>query len=307
MNSSTQIPNTFIIGAPKCGTTSLFNYLSDHPAVFSSALKEPKFWSPDLPNPAFMNQPMDAYMKLFRGALPKHKAIIDGSTTYLQSDHAIRDVLKFNPRARFIAMLRNPISFLPSYHMELCLTFHEDKENLQDAWNAQELRRQGRAIPAGCIGPLRLDYFKAASFGEQLNRLFNIVPESQRMVILFDDFTTETKIVYQRVLNFLDLQDDGREVFPQFHQKRQYRFQAIRRLWIRPPRLIAPIVTPLRRALGVEGINLSRFINRHLTLKGQRTELPPEFRNHLRSIFADDIRLTSKLVDRDLSHWLAPA
>ena len=91
-------PNLFIIGAPKCATSSLATYLAEHPAVFLSTPKEPFFWSEDYPelrNRFGMNS-LDAYMKLFEPA-DGESIIAEGSTNYLRSEVAVRNIMEFNP------------------------------------------------------------------------------------------------------------------------------------------------------------------------------------------------------------------
>ena len=298
------IPNTFIIGAPKCGTTSLYTYLSAHPGIFFAPIKEPKHWSPDIPNPAFLNKSLDEYLQLFRAARSQHRIVGEASTSYLASAVALEQILAFNSNARVIAIVRNPLSLLPAYHMELCLTFHEDVENFETAWRLQPQRRQNQSIPEGCAGALRLDYKWAASFGRQIQRLFVVVPEPQRMVICFDDLVTDTKAVYEQVLRFLNVESDHRTAFPQVHASRQYRLRLLRRLWIRPPNLLAGIVDPLRRTLGADGLNISRFVERLLTRTARRPGLRREFEDELSAEFTEEVRLLGQLIERNLDHWL---
>ena len=75
-----------------------------------------------------------------------HKAVAEGSVSYLDSPHALRQISNLNPEARFIVILRNPLEMLPSYHLQMCFTFMEDVENFATAWSLQEMRARGERI-----------------------------------------------------------------------------------------------------------------------------------------------------------------
>ena len=137
-------PNLFIIGAPKCATSSLATYLAEHPAVFLSTPKEPFFWSEDYPelrNRFGMNS-LDAYMKLFEPA-DGESIIAEGSTNYLRSEVAVRNIMEFNPDAKFIVMLRDPVQVAHAFHSEVLFSAIEDVEDFEHAWRLQDDRKLG--------------------------------------------------------------------------------------------------------------------------------------------------------------------
>jgi hypothetical protein len=90
-------------------------YLGQHPAVFMSDPKEPAFWATDYPRLARVHSiPLatrDDYLRLFRPARPDQSVVGEASTVYLSSASAVPNILSFNPAARFLVMLRNPIDF----------------------------------------------------------------------------------------------------------------------------------------------------------------------------------------------------
>jgi hypothetical protein len=83
-------PNFFIVGAPKCGTTSLSEYLRSHPNVFMSSPKEPHFFATDLypRNPEGIDS-VAAYLQLFTDARDQHQVVGEASASYMFSDAAI--------------------------------------------------------------------------------------------------------------------------------------------------------------------------------------------------------------------------
>ena len=109
-----RVPDFFIIGAPKSGTTSLSEYLRAHPGIFFSQPKEPFFYSEDYTHPGRISRRGD-YLALFAGA-PPGALLGEGSTWYLRSAVAVPRILQDNPDARFIVMLREPLAMLRSLH-----------------------------------------------------------------------------------------------------------------------------------------------------------------------------------------------
>src|SRR5687767_1010670 len=102
-------PNFFIVGAPKCGTTSLYEYIRVHPEVFMPDRKEPAFFCSDFYKPRRMKE--EEYLSLFREA-GSAKWIGEASTWYLYSDKAREGIKAFCPDARIIIMLRNPVDMM---------------------------------------------------------------------------------------------------------------------------------------------------------------------------------------------------
>ena len=154
-------PNLFIIGAPKCGTSALAQYLSEHPAVYFSDPKEPFFLSDDYPKLKDQHSldGLEDYLSLFKDADPEIHAVIgEGSTNYLASKVAIEKAIGLNPNAKFIVMLRDPVEVAHAYHMEQLWARNEDVEDFESAWRLQEERRQGKFIPGNCVAQQFLQY-----------------------------------------------------------------------------------------------------------------------------------------------------
>ena len=142
-------PNFFIIGAPKCGTTSLAAWLAEHPQIYFSPTKEPHFFNTD--HKRFLNS-LQSYEKLFAGASKHHCSVGEASVWYMYSSAAVPNILEYNSDAKFIVMLRNPIEMAPSLHEELVFTGREDVNEFSEAWQLQDLRRNGPALAANGLG-----------------------------------------------------------------------------------------------------------------------------------------------------------
>lgn len=136
-------PNFFIIGAPKCGTTSLAAWLAEHPQIFMSPIKEPQFFNKDV---GFPMKSLQAYEKLFKDASSGHIAVGEATVLYLYSKVAVRNILDYNPDAKFIVCLRNPVDMAYSLHEQWFFNGIEDIEDFKEAWLMQDIER-GRHRP----------------------------------------------------------------------------------------------------------------------------------------------------------------
>lgn len=300
-------PNLFIIGAPKSGTSALAAYLDEHPNVFFSNPKEPFFWSTDYPRLRKRQglSSTDDYLKLFRSATTDHQIVGEGSTNYLRSQVAIAGILEFNPAAKFIVMLRNPVEVAHAFHSECLFAFIEREEDFETAWRLQSERANGQRIPADCLAPQFLQYASVASYASQIERLFELVPPPQRKVILFDDFQDNNAGVYFEVQDFLSLPRYEKETFERVNAAHGHRSKLIANLILNPPAILKPGIELMRRLLRTENKNsFAAKLKAKLRKPQKRTPLSSEFREELQYFFSDDIRRLQVLLNRDLSNWL---
>jgi hypothetical protein len=299
-------PDFFIVGAPKCGTTALSEYLRGHSQVFVSTPKEPLFFCEDFPDLRRV-QDLDEYLALFRNITPETLAAGEASAMYLYSKVALAKIRRFNPSARIIVMLRNPADIAYAFHSEMIYSQNEDELDFEKAWSLQSERRAGHRIPPDCVEVDLLQYRDVASIGSQLDRLLSIFPRDQVCVLVFDDFIGDTRGAYERVLAFLEIPSDGRIDFPRVNENKRVRSPWLARLTQRPPRFVSRAVQVAKQSLGLDRIHLLGALRRANLDPGRREPLRVEFRTSLEAEFASEVELAGRLIDRDLSAWSAPA
>lgn len=287
-------PNFFIIGAPKCGTTSLATWLGGHPNVFMSAVKEPHFFNTD--DRRFIST-LEAYENLFRAASRSHCAMGEASVWYLSSTEAVQNILAYQPDARFIVMVRNPVEMAPALHAQMLVSGHENAHDFSVAWHYQEERRQGRQLPPLSWARRRFLYGDTCKLGAQLQRLLSIVPASRVLAIVLDDVTADPREEYLRVLRFLGLEDDGRLDFTIYNKAKKLRWANLTRLTFDMLQIKARIGLNL-------GSNLWNQVSKLNTIEMPRAPLPLETEMVLRDYFASDVELLGKLLRRNFTHWL---
>ena len=164
-------PNFFIIGAPKCGTTSLHNYLNSHSQITMSNPKEPHYFSKDIENGGIRNK--EKYADCFSHGKRNSTVIGESSTLYLYSKVAVQNIYNYSRDAKFITMVRNPIEIARSFHQVALKVFGEIETDFQKAWFLEENRKSGMNIPIGCIDPKLILYGNIAKLGQQVKRLLS--------------------------------------------------------------------------------------------------------------------------------------
>lgn len=247
----------------------------------------------------------DEYLKLcFGHCIGKdYLAIGEGSVWNLYSGAAVSNILRFNPEARFIIMLRNPIDLCLALYEKRRELLQEDQPTFQLGWRAEE--EKSRRSPHRFHGPPGVaGYRDVATLGRQVERAFSLIPPHRRLLILFDDFIADTAAVYRRVLDFLGVPDDGRQAFPLINAGQQIEYPRLWRLvWGNLMRFY-PLVDSFKRKLGIPAINVyPRLARQFMNDRPERPEIPPALRAEMRSFFDADIKRLSVMIDRDLSYW----
>jgi hypothetical protein len=214
-------PDFFIVGQSKSGTTALYRMLRRHPQIYLPDRKELWFHSPELrPRPiprarnarSIARRPnarpvtLEDYTALFAAAGSQQR-IGEATPSYLISREAARRIAALQPKARIIAILREPASFLRSFHLQLLQSRAETEKDLRKALALEEARRQGKAIPRYAASPLLLMYSDHVRYVEQLRRYHAVFPPEQILVLTYEEFRRDNKEMVRRVLRFIDVDE----------------------------------------------------------------------------------------------------
>ncbi len=203
-------PNLFIVGAPRCGTTSLHSLLAQHPDVFMSAVKEPHYFAHDINRryreytgrklPSLYDT-LEDYLELFEdaGTAPLRG---ESSVYYLYSEVAAAEIARFEPEARIIIMLREPVDFLYSLHGRLRSMGDEDCA-FERALELEEARAGGEHLPRTVRFPEILRYSWYVRYAENLRNWQRLFPPGQLRVLLFEEYRADKQRVWGEVLEFL--------------------------------------------------------------------------------------------------------
>ena len=293
--------NTFIMGAAKCGTTALSEYLRCHPDVLMSTPKESFYFADDFPgmrkNVGF-DCSLEKYEKMFFTKEKNKKIFCDASGMYFCSKISIDNIKVYNKDAKLVVMLRKPSDMIYSFHSQLLYNLDEDIKGFKKAWNMSEQRKNGLSIPKTCHDMKLLDYKRMALFGEQLEYLYSVFDKENVHVILFDDFIAEPVKSYAEVLKFLAIKDIEKKSFPKINENKIRRFIILHKIISKLPKNLINLI---------KFIKLKANINKSLlsfTIKKQsRVPLDNNFKKELVDYYKKDIEKLEILLNTDLSNW----
>jgi hypothetical protein len=298
-------PNFFIIGAPKCGTSTLINELRWHPEIFVPLAFEPQYFCTDFLTPDNGGLSTETYLNLFKDANDSHLAVGEKSVIYMYSDNAIDNILEFEPNARIIVMLRNPIDLVYSWHSQLHYSFIEDVDDFETAWSLQASRLRGEKIGKYCILPISLQYREIGSLGKYMQRLYAKIPRDRVQLIFMEDFHKDTDRVYAETLDFLGVPFAPRPDKRKLNANKRHRYRALGEV------LVHGSQSPLRRPFdrftrlpGIRNIPIRYWLSEWNKVEYKRPPLSAEMRQQLIDEFSDDVHLLSELTGRNLEHWL---
>jgi hypothetical protein len=295
-----QKPDFFIVGAPKCGTTSMYEYLKQHPEIFMpEKIKEPHFFCTDFETPFYIRD-LNIYLAIFSDAI-NEKRIGEASVWYLYSRRAAQEIKKFCPLARIIIMLRNPVDTLYSLHSQFLFTGNENITDFENAINAEADRKNGKRIPSSQYPVEFLFYREFVKYSEQVKRFLDIFPKKNILIIFFEEFKNDTARIYRETLRFLDVNEDFQPDFKVYNPHKRARIKILKRFIEYPPWVIRML----------SKILLSESLRKNLFDKLQdlsiiyepRKPMTRELRQRLQTEFIDEVAQLSSLIGRDLSFW----
>jgi len=229
-----RVPDFFIVGHPKCGTTALYETLRRHPQIYMPAGKEPWFFASELhertpPRPEGTPRTLAEYTSLFAAAEPEQLAG-EATALYLWSRTAASRIAEVQPQARIIAILREPASFLRSLHLQFVQSYVETEADLRAALSLEKERRAGRSIPRHTYWPAALLYSEHVRYVEQLRRYHDVFAPENVLVLIYDDFRADNEGTVRTVLRFLELDDTAAIEVPRANATAQPRSQRLHEL-----------------------------------------------------------------------------
>ena len=308
------LPNFLVIGAAKSGTTSLYQYLREHPQIYMSPVKEPEFFSymgekidrrdPRLAPAIFAITEWKDYEALFKN-VRNETAVGEASPGYIYSPEAPKRIKQFLPQAKLIAVLRNPVARAYS-HFTMRLNKSSDivvepVRDFEEVLKAEESR-----IRDGWLAGWH--YKRRGFYYEQLKRYFDLFDRSQIQIYLYEDLEENTLKVVRGLYQFLGVEDRFVPVLERVHNQGKYEAAVKNDAW-------RDFLTGENRLKGVlkqlvptkYRTDLKKYLlekNMTFTDKPTRSGPTPELKEKLLAEYRPDILKLQELIHRDLSAWL---
>ncbi|MFT6841353.1 MAG: hypothetical protein ACJASR_000113 [Psychroserpens sp.] len=197
------LPNTFILGYPKSGTTALAALLSQHQEIFIPLKKEPRFFqfkdeAPDIHDPVNKNviTSIDDYKSLYYNK--DEKILIDASPGYILSSTAIRNIKSSVPNAKIILFLRDPIERAYSHYLFAIQKGFEPDISFKECLDT----------PERFVGQYKrtTNYVAESQYKLHLTKLFNVFDPNVVYINTTEQFQHNQQEVLQEINEFLDLE-----------------------------------------------------------------------------------------------------
>ncbi len=320
------LPNFFVIGAPRSGTTSLYEYLDAHPDVFMSTVKEPDFFirpSLALAHPLGGTERADleadatrfeelakelqSYRSLFAGAAGQAR-VGEASAIYLGNPIAPWHLRGYVPDAKLIAVLRNPTerAFSHLVHAKRIYAEHgqvsasgAEGMSVDDAFAIAV----DRALRDGPFEEAKSDpevWVQSGFYDLHLTRFLSHFPADQLKVFLFEDLSQRPHELMREIYGFLGIDDSfelptteafNASVVPR--SQRLFTFFTTKNSLMRKAKALAPTKV---RAVALR--------TRNRLLGTGKPPLDPGLGSKLDAIYRDDVLALQDRLGRDLSGWL---
>jgi len=296
------VPNFFIAGVPRCGTTAMHEYLRQHPEVFMSIPKETHFFAPEAAMPGTITDERQ-YRALFEKAEGK-KVIGESSPGYLYPEQTPHRIKAFSPDAKILIMLRDPVDLVYSLHTHMLRHLHEDIPDFLEAFAADTDRAAGRRLPM-CFGktcPKHYSYHEIGLLSQGVRRYVDVFGKEKVRVIVYDDFKNDTAGVYKKLCAFLGIDTGFQPDFPVINDTERVRPGPVRKklrsLIAFPPQ---PLMTMKRALPAVLKRSMMRALKPFFYAPDVQHYPSAEVRRKLQPVFADDVAELSRLLNRDLA------
>ncbi|MFT0138658.1 sulfotransferase family protein [Alcanivoracaceae bacterium MT1] len=284
----------FIVGAPKCGTTALVDYLNQLDNVFVPEVKEPHFHCVDWPEFRRIKTERE-YAKIYESA--RNEVCGDASVWYLFSKEACKEIRRHNSQAKIIIMIRKPYDAAVSLHSQLIFSGREDELDFVKAWDLQPLRAAGERLPRNAIVGEHLQYKKVYDYPDQIKRYQELFDEDQIKVIVFEDFVSNTDKTFKEVCAFLGVDIKNKILYEKVNSNRYHKYPALAHFIMRPPAPFSWIKEGVKRYL-FGNKPILRPLYKMFSVKRSRPMIAEEERQRISRDFADVEERTRKMVEK---------
>jgi hypothetical protein len=299
------MPNFFVIGAQKAGTTSLYYYLRQHPQVYMSPIKEPfffdhkinargevvreQFGGPGPPHVKFAN--LGEYRTLFRG-VSGEKAIGEASVLYIYAPGTAERIKRYVPEAKVIALLRNPADRAYSAFLHAVRIGREPLTDFSQALREEEDRIRDKWHYA-------FHYRNRGLYHAQLERYYEVFGREKVGVWLYEDLSVDPIGVVQSALRFLGVDDTFTPDVSTKHNPARVPKSRAARLTIRFMNTTLPFVG---KVFPPASEKVHQLVTSRLLVEA--ATIDPETRGELVDGYREDVLKLQELIGRDLSAWL---
>jgi len=288
-------PNFLLIGAAKAGSTSLYEYLKQHPDILMSYPKEPHYFAREIR----YQKGLKYYQTFFKG-YKNQKRVGDASTgysQYLKLNQTIKRIYDFNKEMKLIYILRNPIQRAYSSY------FYQIKDLLENLPFEKALEIEEKRTNATTrVDPF--SYKRRGLYFHVISSYLKYFPRENLQVLLLDDLNSSPVKTCNKIFDFLEIEKFQVNPIEKQNPAKIPQNKTVHRLVLRPNKLRRAVSFILTHGFGEKTKDrvYSLIKEKNLT----KLEYPPmkeSTYDYLANYFEEDIRNLEKFLNRDLNHW----
>ena len=294
--------NLFVVGAPKCGTTAICDYLAQHDAVHIPSIKEPHFFCSDFKDYRRISSGAD-YSRILEVPGSRHAIRGDASVWYLYSNTAAANIFDYNERAKVLICLRDPTTMLPSLHSQLVFSGRENVLSFEEAYDACSRRRGGNSMPQYVLEPRHLFYDEVCMYSEQVNRYISLFGSKNVKVILFEEFVANPKSEVKAIAEFLGITPDFNFSARRVNANKRHRFPKLARFLMRPPAPFRQIKQRVKSSSSGNMHQPMRIVYRLMSREFEREPLSLQMKDRIVSDYSDERLRIKRVLRVDSLPW----
>jgi Sulfotransferase domain len=294
------LPNFLIVGAAKSGTSSLYEYLSQHPDVYLCPVKEPCYFSDG--NPHLVRTDLE-YEALFDGRTSE-KAVGEASASYLYDPEAPGKIKALLDGVKIIIILRNPVNRAYSQWSQIFYQLGYEKLSFENALEAEDDRiSQGKFGETSPFYYGLYRYFHAGLYHDQVKRYFDTFDRERVQVHIFEEFIKDPIRTCKEIFTFIGVDPDFIPVTEKHNVAAAFRVGILHKFLLSPPAFLVQLYQafPMKSKLFI--YNVARSIFRMNLQEVSRPPMKKHIRDRLLEKYWKNIEQLEVLLGRDLSIW----
>jgi hypothetical protein len=295
--------NLFIVGAPKCGTTSLANYLGESSHVFLPKIKEPHFFSNHI-----LKESKQTYIRSFEqyNELYSSKEAlssvysIDASVWYYSHKKIAHQIFEYNPDAKIIFIIRNPIDAIRSLYLHRAMALEENEKDINKALLLEKHRKDGFYVPENLKSTTQgLYYTENYNYLDKIKSYQEVFGAENVKVLLFDMLVNDKVSLLEEVFRFLkiDYDLDQNVINQKYNEGLRYRNTKYNKIVKLIPKRIKQILKPKRFVF------FDKKINSLLKENDLCSEYNATTKGILSNLYLPQMNALEVLLDINLKEW----
>jgi len=302
MEDKNMLPNFICPGAAKAATTTLHNLLKQHSEIYLPEVKETGFFWDEY------DKGLAWYEETYFSRVQEQKIVGDITPAYMSFDYIPKRIYNsLDDDIKLIFMLRDPIERAYSHYWMSYRRGYETKSFAQAIELEEKRLKQGKETGDFERQVMVFGYIQRGMYARQIENFLEYFPVDNMKFVFFEEFITDTPMVLEEILNFLDLNfDENIDYDKQSNPSRLPLFSELRDLLWTPSNLsmkLARLLLPIkswRRKLRNSLRKFDEKINRE---SFEKPEMDSEVRDRLRTVYKEEVEKLEKITGRDLDLW----